>query len=304
MATKEYAELFRALLDKQIVENGTSGFMEDNAGSVIYSGGKEAKIPVINLKGLDDYDRDEGYSTGAVTYNYETRVLSKDRGRRFRLDAVDVSAESFEQAAADVAAEFQRVKVIPEIDAYRYSKLSGLAGIKVGNKTITKANAVSELTAQISEVLEATGGEGELVVVISRQAYDALCASADVQKTLEVGTFQQGDLSLNIKRFNGAAVIPVPQARLKSAYDFVTGDDGGFAPTTGAVDINWLVMPKNAPVAVSRTDTVKIIPPELNQFADAWDIDYRKYHDLFLPENKAAYVAACFKGAVPAVTGD
>ena len=52
-----------------------------------------------------------------------------------------------------------------------------------------------------------------------------------------------------------------------------------------------LICPKSAPIAVSKTDNVKIITPEANQFADAWDIDYRKYHDLFVPENKRAAVA-------------
>lgn len=55
--------------------------------------------------------------------------------------------------------------------------------------------------------------------------------------------------------------------------------------------VNWLICPKSAPVAVSKTDNVKIITPELNQFADAWDVDYRKYHDLFVPENKRAAIA-------------
>ena len=52
-----------------------------------------------------------------------------------------------------------------------------------------------------------------------------------------------------------------------------------------------VICPKSAPIAVSKTDNVKIITPEANQFADAWDIDYRKYHDLFVPENKKAVIA-------------
>lgn len=54
----------------------------------------------------------------------------------------------------------------------------------------------------------------------------------------------------------------------------------------------WVVIcPKSAPIAVSKTDNVKIITPEANQFADAWDIDYRKYHDLFIPDNKKSVIA-------------
>lgn len=52
-----------------------------------------------------------------------------------------------------------------------------------------------------------------------------------------------------------------------------------------------VICPKSAPIAVSKTDNIKIITPEANQFADAWDIDYRKYHDLFVPENKKAVIA-------------
>lgn len=56
-------------------------------------------------------------------------------------------------------------------------------------------------------------------------------------------------------------------------------------------DSRVLICPKSAPIAVSKTDNVKIITPEANQFADAWDIDYRKYHDLFVPDNKKVAIA-------------
>ena len=94
-----------------------------------------------------------------------------------------------------------------------------------------------------------------------------------------------------MKTLNGVPIIPVPSARMKSAYTFNASGDGGFAPTTAAKSINWIICPKNAPIAVSKTDNVKIITPEANQFADAWDIDYRKYHDLFVPDNKKAAIA-------------
>jgi hypothetical protein len=83
---------------------------------------------------------------------------------------------------------------------------------------------------------------------------------------------------------------------MKTAYNFLSGADGGFTPTASAKDINWLICPKTAPIAVSKTDNVKIIAPESNQFADAWDIDYRKYHDLFLPGSKRDVVAVSVKG--------
>lgn len=51
-------------------------------------------------------------------------------------------------------------------------------------------------------------------------------------------------------------------------------------------DSRVLICPKTAPIAVSKTDGVKIFDPSQTQGADAWKIEYRKFHDLWVP-NKA-----------------
>ena len=71
--TMEYAAVFMQELDSQMVECATSGWMENNAGQVQYSGGAEVKIPKMELSGLGNYDRDKGFATGSVTVNYETK---------------------------------------------------------------------------------------------------------------------------------------------------------------------------------------------------------------------------------------
>lgn len=295
--TMEYAKVFQNELDKQITEGSTSGWMEDNASQVIYNGGNEIKIPKISLQGLADYDRDEGYTGGAVTYAYETKTMSMDRGRRFRIDALDVDESGFAVAAANVASEFQRTKVIPEIDAYRYSTLAKEAGITKYSYAPDKDTVLSTLIGQITAVREAAGGEGELVIMIARSVYDMLMMSSEATHSIDNGSFSQGSLDFDVKTICGAAVIPVPSARMKSKYTFSATD--GFTPAGDAAQINWIICPKDAPIAVSKTDNVKIIVPEQNQFADAWDIDYRKYHDLFIPDNKKAAIAVCSAGTAP-----
>lgn len=288
--TIEYAKVFQKELDKQVIEGSTSGWMEENASQVIYNGGSEIKLPKMSLQGLGSYSRGDGYVSGAVTYAYETFALTQDRGRRFRIDAVDVDESGFGLAAANVAAEFQRTKVIPEIDAYRYSKLAEAAGIRE-TYTPDKSTVMSSLLAQLGEVRDVTGDEGDVVIVMSRPVYDKLMLSGEISYAVETANFKQGELEFSVKTINGVPVIPVPSARMKTAYTFKTDGDGGFAAASDAKDINWLICPKSAPIAVSKTDNVKIITPENNQFADAWDIDYRKYHDLFVPDNKKAVIA-------------
>lgn len=53
------ATLFMTMLDKVAVQEATTGWMDANAGRVIYNGGDEVKIPTMALQGMGDYDRDK-----------------------------------------------------------------------------------------------------------------------------------------------------------------------------------------------------------------------------------------------------
>lgn len=52
-----------------------------------------------------------------------------------------------------------------------------------------------------------------------------------------------------------------------------------------AKDINWIITVRQVPIAVSKTDVTRIFDPMTNQNANAWKIDYRKYHDLWITDN-------------------
>ena len=285
MNTNEYAKTIQRQLDRQVLEGATSGWTEENATQVIYNGGSEVKIPKAFLRRLGYYDRDEGYTGGVVTCAYETFTLTQDRGNRFRIDATDADESGFGLAAANVAAEFQRTRVIPEIDAYRYSKLADAAGIRQ-TCTPNRATIMSALQEQFARVCDATGDEEELIMIMSRPVYDRLVLSGEV--TLETLWFKQGSLKFPVKAIGDTPIIPVPSRRMQTEYIF---DANGFAPAAHAEPINWLICPKLAPIAISKTDNVKITPPWDNQFADAWDVDYRNYHGMIIPDNARAKIA-------------
>lgn len=118
------ATIFQQQLDKIAVQDAVTGWMDANAGQVKYNGGAEVKIPKMSVQGMGDYDRDNGYQQGSVTLEYETRKMTQDRGRKFQIDPMDVDESNFIPTAAAIMAEFQRTQVIPEIDAYRISKIA------------------------------------------------------------------------------------------------------------------------------------------------------------------------------------
>ena len=288
----QYATVFMEELDSQLVEKSTTGWMEGNAGQVQYNGGAEVKIPKMQMSGLGDYDRDGGFARGAVTVTYETRKLTQDRGRTFQLDAMDVDETNFAATAGAVMREFQNTKVIPEIDAYRYSKIAEMAKTAGKTKEYTAVvdtifeNLMNDMTA----IRDAVGDGCELVIAMSAKVAGMLDLAKGGTNVLESGVFQQGSAELKVKEIDGCPIIRVPSARFQTKYTFMDGvteneTDGGFAKAEDAKAINWIIMVKSAPVAISKTDVTRIFDPMTNQNANAWKIDYRKYHDIWITDN-------------------
>lgn len=288
--------VFQNELDKLMVEELTSGFMEANAGDVIYNGGNEIKIPSIVMDGLKDYSRTDGYPTGGVTLSYQTVEMTMDRGEGFMLDAMDVEETNFVASAGTVLGEFQRTKVVPEVDAYRYSKIYGIVKDKAASNVKAETTALTEKTIykaianDIALVRDEIGESNELVVIINGIARGLLNNNETFTKILTQADFVKGELTTKVRTIDDCPIIPVPSSRLFTEYDFFKGSESsgqkaGFKKKSTAKQINYIVMPRKAAIAVCKQDAPKIITPELNQRADAWFIGYRKYHDLWIKES-------------------
>lgn len=305
----KFAEILQRTLDQQLLAHTTTSWMEANAGQVIYNGGKTVKIASINMSGLKDYDRVNGYPQGSVEMAYQTLTMTQDRGNKFRLDAIDVDETGFLANAAVVAGEFQRTKVAPEIDAYRYSKLFNKIktanSITTASAALSTANIIEELSKAINGIYDKVGFQ-PLVITMSYNTLNILENSEKIEKKMSVDTFG-GNINLKVKTFDGIPIIAVPSSLFKSDYTFYKGNEvvsggdsvspanNGFAASPTANNIDWIITPATAPIAVSKTDFIKIVSPDINQFANAWDINYRKFHDIWLTDEKAKACTVRFK---------
>lgn len=296
--TLQYSQQFQTVLDAQMLASATSAFMEANAGQVKYDGGDTVHIPEISMQGLAKYDRDEGFNQGSVTLKFNPYKMTQDRGRTFQLDSMDVNETNFVATAGTVMGEFQRTQVIPEIDSYRYSKIAALATAE--NKVTTGftpavATILEKLEAEITDIQDVVGEDEGLIIVMSTKLRTILNNADKFNRYLNVAEFKNGSVNTTVKSFNDIPILGVPSARMKTAYVFNDGKTanqqaGGFKADTAAKDINWIIMPQRAPIAVSKTDKVRVFTPDVNQKADAWKIDYRKYHDLWIPKNRFAAI--------------
>lgn len=298
--TIQTATIIQTELDKAAVEQATSGWMEVNDKLVKYTGGAEVKIPSLEMDGLADYDRKNGFVDGSVDFKYQTKTMTQDRGRSFSFDENDVDETNFVLTASTVMGEFQRTKVIPEIDAYRYSKIASSCMEKKrasGGYTPDEATILQKLYYDIAAVQDVVGENTPLIITINRMAAAILSMSEKLSKKLDVTDFKQGDVTLKIRSLDGMyPLIPVGSDRMRTEYLFKDGktseqESGGFAPTEQSKTINWMITPKTAPIAISKTDKMRIFDPETNQKARAWAMDYRKFHDLWITDKK---IIQCF----------
>lgn len=85
----------------------------------------ELIIPMLEMDGLADYDRNGGYVAGDVKMeNRDRAVQFRPQGRMFTVDTMD-NAETAGLAFGRLAAEFIRTKVVPELDAFRFACYAG-----------------------------------------------------------------------------------------------------------------------------------------------------------------------------------
>lgn len=302
------ATLFQNKLDKVAIWEAVTGWMDSNAGQVIYNGGAEVKIPKMSVDGMGDYDRDSGYAQGGVTLEYETRTMTQDRGRKFQLDAMDINENNFVTTASSVMGMFQREQVIPEIDAYRISSLASKAiGYNSGKYveygyTPAEATILRKIKTGIVAIRD-EGYNGPLVIM----ANSATVFEVEIAMSGKISAvdFAKGGINTKVPSIDGVPIVQVPANRMYTAITIYDGKTtgqtkGGYAKGTSALDINFMILPRSTPIAITKQDKMKIFTPDTNQDADAWKMNYRRFHDIWVLDNKLNSIFVNIKDAKPA----
>ena len=290
----ETAKRYTDELDKAIVQQAVTGFFADNIFRVKFAGAKTVIMPDISFVGLADYNRDSGFSLAGTTIGNTSYTLSKDRGRKLQIDREDMDETGVANLAGQVLKEYVRTQVVPEMDAYVLSKLAKVASDKSHKTTYTAAKAVSQLATAINNVQSRVGYEEELVAFCDPTFYAQLMNSTEFSRNIVVSDFAKGGLNTRIKFFNGVALIPVTEDRMREEYEFKTGTaatasaaaTGGFAAKANTGYTRALVIPKKGASLVKKTETLRIFTPEQNIDADAYAFNYRLYYDVFVKKSK------------------
>ena len=267
-----------ALLD-EVYKTSSKSSALDGDPALVQAGrnANEIIIPKMTMDGLANYSRNGGYVKGDVSVTYETVKFNYDRGRKFVVDAMD-DEETAAIAFGKLSSEFIRTKVVPEMDAFRFSTYAQLEGIGKATGELANGEAViSALRAAVNEMDEAEVPTEQRKLFITPTA-KGMIADLDTIKSKEV-----------LSKF--FEVIEVPQSRFNTKIKLLdgttSGEEVGGYETTGS-DINFMIVHAPAVIQYPKHTVNKIITPEANQDSDGWMFFYRAYGLADAYENKAA----------------
>lgn len=293
-----------------VLENGSKFINIDVANA------REVRIADILMDGLSDYYRAntkgagggrsnyngaghaDGYKVGSARLQWTTYSLTQDRGKQFQIDEMD-DEEAAGLVIANLLTEFLRRQVVPEVDAYRFSTIAGRAYSTLGNKVtetpVTTKGDASEITHLFNKAFEWLSDHevpsDEQVIFVSTEINTTLKNTEEIYKHLtQVEYTSERGVTFKLSAYEGRPIIEVPSSRF--IEKIVTGD-GGWSPAEGAHALNYIVCSTRAVLPVVKLAKSQIFGPSEVQDFDGYKVNFRLYHDCFIPKNKilGAYVS-------------
>lgn len=278
------------LIDDVYKENAKTAILDgDNSLVQAGSNAHEIVIPKISMDGLGDYSRNGGYVDGDVTVTNETVEFNYDRGRAFTVDAMD-NEETAGVAFGKLASEFIRVKVVPELDAFRFAKYAGISGISkvsAGATLSTGADVIAALRAGTTKMDEDEVPAEGRHLFITPTLY-GLVQDMDTTKSREVMSRFEDITLVPQSRFYTAVTLYDGKTDTSAQDSGVNQKPGGFVKASAAKDINFMIIHGPAILQYTKHTVTKVISPEENQTADAWKFPYRAYGLADVYKNKVA----------------
>lgn len=281
----ELSTIYLPKLDEVYKNEAKTSILDGDETTVQRGLNGEIKVAKLDMDGLGDFSRNDGYTKGSTTFKWETVKYDKERSQDLRIDRLD-NQEALGMPFAKLSSEFLRTKVVPETDAARIAKIAGVEGISEKEETINDgAGAVSALRACTNKMDEDEVSTENRILFIT-PTLKGMIDDLDTTKSKKV-----------LERFS--TIIEVPQTRMYTAVTLNTGAENyGYKKAEGASEINFLCVEKSA-VVTALDQYIKYFSPDEDQNGDDNVFKYRN-NNLYghVYENKLAGVYCSYAPAV------
>lgn len=237
-------------------------------------------IPKMTLDGLSDYGRNgSGYDNGSTKLEFQEKKFNYDRGQKFAVDAMD-DEETVGLAFGQLSGEFVRTKVVPEVDAFRFSTYHSKAANKK-TEVLSTGKAVVEALRAAANTMDEKEVDTENRILFITPTLKGLIEDLDTTAS-----------KLVLNRFS--TIIPVPQSRMFTDIELAKH---GYKSKSSSKNINFIAIQKQAILQYVKHLVNKHISPELNQTSDDWLFFFRSYQLCEALDNKLNGIYASVSSA-------
>lgn len=280
----ELSTVYLPLLDRVYKQASKTAILEGDEATMKRGDNGELKVAKLDMDGLGDFSRNEGYTKGSTTFRWEVIKYDKERSQDLRIDRLD-NAEALKLPFAKLSSEFIRTKVVPETDAARISKIAGTVGISTKAETLEDGASVISALRACTNKMDEDEVDAENRILFITPTLKGMISDLDTTKSKEV-----------LSKFS--TIIEVPQSRMYTKIELKTGKtEYGYKKALDGKDINFLCVEKSAAV-VHMEQYIKYFTPDADQIGDDNVFKYRN-NNLYghVYENKLAGVYCSYKAS-------
>lgn len=263
--------------DPRVVNSGMAGVA---AGTI---DGAAANVPYDNFVGASGF----GYQRSPAQLVWEEFTMQCDRAAAFQIEKFD-NEESGEQLVGLGVTEISRTAIVPEVDAYCFSKIASFCSKALGN--LVEEDITTTPLAKLNNCFLWFANHEvpikDQLVFVAPSYMKSLRETQEVMKFLGQTDFNNKDINFVITTYEGRKLVEVSPERFRTD---VVLYPGGYTWANTSRPINFLAVSKEAVTHVVKYEKVKVIGDDLNLAGNGFDgytIYARIYHDVFVPDNK------------------
>jgi hypothetical protein len=236
--------------------------------------------------GYSNYPTNDGYKIGNAQSTWEIFKLDYDRGKQFRVDDMD-NEEQAGMVIGNLLAEFLRTKVVPEVDAIRFSKMASKTSLSLGNKIVETVSAnqiIGKFNTAFEWLTEHEVPAEDQVIFVNPAIMTLIRNTTELVKFITQGDYKnEKGIDFTVEKYGERPIIEVPSNRF---FTDVLTTDNGFTPSSTSKVINFMVVSKKAIIPIVKLEKSKTWTPDQVQDFDGYKVNFRMYHDAIIPKNK------------------
>jgi hypothetical protein len=254
--------------------------------------GKTIYIPNLSTTGRVAADRDT-IAQAARNYDnaWEPKTLSNQRKWSTLVHPKDIDQTNDVASISNITRTFNETQKFPEMDAYTISRLyslwtttdsaTGYTGKTAITTALTSSNILDIFDQMMTNMDEARVPANGRILYVTSQVKAMLKKATGMTRNFDV---QKGGSAIDrtVSRIEEVEIISVPSILMKTAYTFTSG----WAPATGAGQINMLLVHPEAVITPVSYQFSKLDPPSALTQGKYFYYE-ESFEDVFILNKKA-----------------